>query len=113
MFGFKRDNEDRIIYAKHFQDGTSLYFEEILSGKRNKTLRSKTLYKRRGRIEKNKILDILKSENKRNDVSGQLLLNVKWGGAGGQPSVETSITADPTVATSAPPTVNNILPHQR
>ncbi|MDR1453558.1 MAG: hypothetical protein LBJ25_06270 [Candidatus Margulisbacteria bacterium] len=56
VFGFRRDNEYRIIYAKHFKDGTSLYFEEILSGKKNKTLRGKTLYKRRGRIDKSNIL---------------------------------------------------------
>jgi hypothetical protein len=52
ILGAKRNNEDRIIYVKILEDGTMLYFEEVLTGKSNKSLRGNTLYKTK------KILDI-------------------------------------------------------
>jgi hypothetical protein len=45
IFGAKRNNEDRIVYVKHAENGTILYFEEILRGKRNRSLRGNTMYK--------------------------------------------------------------------
>jgi hypothetical protein len=45
IFGAKRHDEDRIIYVKHLEDGTMLYFEEVLTGKGNKSLRGRTMYK--------------------------------------------------------------------
>lgn len=67
-FGVKRDNQDRVIYAKSFDDNTTLYFEEILEGKDNKKLRGKTMFKRADKVDSDKLKKILKS-NSRNDVS--------------------------------------------
>jgi hypothetical protein len=45
IFGAKRYKQDRIIYVKMLENGTLLYFEEILCGKTNKSLRGNTMYK--------------------------------------------------------------------
>lgn len=67
-FGVKREGEDRVIYAKSFDDGTTLYFEEILDGKKNKKLRGKTMFKRTDKVTGEKLKKIL-SSNRKNDVS--------------------------------------------
>ena len=68
-FGVKRDGEDRVIYAKSYPDNTTLYFEEILDGKKNKKLRGKTMFKRAEKVDSEKLKTLLKS-NKKNDISG-------------------------------------------
>jgi hypothetical protein len=45
IFGAKRNDGDRIIYVKLLDNGTVLYFEEILTGSKNKSLRGNTMYK--------------------------------------------------------------------
>jgi hypothetical protein len=45
IFGAKRNEGDRIIYVKLLDNGTVLYFEEILTGNKNKSLRGNTMYK--------------------------------------------------------------------
>jgi hypothetical protein len=67
-FGVKRDNEDRVIYAKTFDGETTLYFEEILTGKKNKKLRGKTMFKRNGKVTGEKLKTLLGS-NRKNDIS--------------------------------------------
>lgn len=67
-FGVKREGEDRVIYAKSFDDGITLYFEEILDGKKNKKLRGKTMFKRTDKVTGEKLKKILCS-NRKNDVS--------------------------------------------
>lgn len=67
-FGLKRNGEDLIAYTKKLPNGTSVYLEEILSGKKNKALRSKTLYKKAGEISKEKFRRII-SSNPHNDCS--------------------------------------------
>ena len=67
-FGVKRNGEDRVIYAKSFDNNTTLYFEEILSGKKNKKLRGKTMFKRKDSVTGEKLKTLLDS-NKRNDTS--------------------------------------------
>ena len=52
IFGARRNNEDRIIYIKHLEIGTLFYFEEILTGKSNKTLRGNTMYKTIKKLDK-------------------------------------------------------------
>lgn len=67
-FGVKRDSEDRVIYAKTFDDKTTLYFEEVLTGKKNKKLRGKTMFKRNDNVTSEKLKTLLGS-NKKNDIS--------------------------------------------
>jgi len=96
IIGAKRNSKDMVIYAKEIQDGTTLYFEEVLSGNKNKTLRGKTMYKRQGGIEKEKLINIITNREKTNVSKAKIIV-----GAGGYSGVEASINADPTVATSA------------
>ena len=72
VFGVKRDGQDRIIYIKDMQDGTALYFEEILTGGKTKTLRGKSLSKQKNKISVEKIRRILQA-NKRNDISKMII----------------------------------------
>jgi hypothetical protein len=49
IIGIKRHEEILIAYSKRFEDGTVVYvvyYEEVLNSKRNKALRSKTIYKK-------------------------------------------------------------------
>jgi hypothetical protein len=45
IFGGKRKGIEKIIYVKYAEKKTVLYFEEILTGQKNKSLRGNTLYK--------------------------------------------------------------------
>ena len=65
--GVKRDRSERIIYVKETDDGTALYFEEVLGGSKNKALRGKSLSKKNGVVTPEKLLRILQA-NRRNDV---------------------------------------------
>ena len=70
--GVKRKNkygkiENRIILVKNTENSTIL-FEEVLSGKKNKALNAKTLLIKKGTITEESLLHILES-NARNDVS--------------------------------------------
>jgi hypothetical protein len=56
VFGGKRKGIEKIIYVKYAERGTALYFEEILTGEKNKSLRGNTLYKTRKPLDKNGIL---------------------------------------------------------
>jgi hypothetical protein len=56
IFGAKRNNEDRIIYVKHTENGTVFYFEEILRGRNNRSLRGNTMYKTKKTLNKDGIL---------------------------------------------------------
>jgi 2-polyprenyl-3-methyl-5-hydroxy-6-metoxy-1,4-benzoquinol methylase len=103
IFGTKRYGEERIIYVKKVEKGTALYFEEILLGKKNKSLRGVTLFKRKEDLSENKLYAILKS-NTKNDVSNAKIVV----GDGGQSIVEANNIVDPTAATSARPIDNSI-----
>jgi transposase len=50
IIGIKRHEEILIAYSKRFNDGTAFYYEEVLNSKKNKALRSKTLYKKMGTV---------------------------------------------------------------
>ena len=56
IIGAKRNSQDRIIYVKYMEDGTMFYFEEILTGKSNKTLRGNTMYKSRKKLNEGGII---------------------------------------------------------
>jgi hypothetical protein len=83
IIGIKRHGEILIAYSKRFEDGTSIYYEEVLNSKRNKALRSKAIYKKMGTVSKETFLKIV-SNNAHTDVS-----NIKMVvGAGGNPGRE-------------------------
>ena len=50
-----------IIYAKNMSDGTSLYFEEVLDGNKNNSMRGKTFWKKANRISDESLLNIIGS----------------------------------------------------
>jgi len=50
IVGVKTAGRDMIAYAKKMPDGATLYLEEVLSGKRNKALRGKTMFKHKSAL---------------------------------------------------------------
>jgi hypothetical protein len=68
IFGAKRHNEDRVIYVKHLENGTMLYFEEVLTGKGNKSLRGRTMYKVKKILDLNGVLANIQM-NRKTDLS--------------------------------------------
>lgn len=66
-------DRQRIIYAKNQPDGTSLYFEEVLEGKKNKRLRGKTFFKRNGSIDDKSLLAILGNNKKRDNIEKAII----------------------------------------
>ncbi|GHU02314.1 hypothetical protein FACS1894147_03930 [Spirochaetia bacterium] len=68
IFGAKRNNEDRIIYVKGLNNGTMLYFEEILIGDKNKSLRGRTMYKTRKTLDRGGVLANIQM-NRKTDMS--------------------------------------------
>jgi hypothetical protein len=84
VIGIKRHEETLIAYSKRFEDGTAIYYEEILNSKKNKALRSKTLYKKMGTVSIENFLKIV-ANNAHTDVSGVKVVV----GAGGHPGGET------------------------
>lgn len=50
-----------IIYAKNMSDGTSLYFEEVLDGNKNNSMRGKTFWKKANSISDKALLNIIGS----------------------------------------------------
>jgi len=79
-----RHNEEILIaYSKKFEDSTVIYYEEVLNSKRNKALRSKTIYKKMGTVKKDTFLKIV-SNNAHTDMSQTKVVV----GAGGNPGWE-------------------------
>jgi len=74
IIGARRKNEDFVIYAKKMSDGTTLYFEEVLRGRSNRTLRGKTMYKRKDDLDKEMFLNIVTNRDK-TDVSNAQVVN--------------------------------------
>jgi hypothetical protein len=85
IIGAKRNGEDVIFYAKRMEDGSTIYLEEILKGKKNKTLRSKTLFRKKDYIDvdKDTLLKIASGYG-RNDLSK--IKTVSLHRTGGNPS---------------------------
>jgi len=74
VVGATRNDKDILVYARKMLDGTTLYIEEVLSGKNNRTLRGKTMYKRKGDIsEKN--LEIVIKQNGKTDLSNAKIIS--------------------------------------
>jgi len=85
IINIKRNGGVLIAYSKTFEEGTIIYYEEILNSKKNKALRSKTIYRKMGTVRKDTFLKIV-SNNAHTDVS-QIKMVV---GAGGNPGGETA-----------------------
>jgi hypothetical protein len=83
VIGIKRNNETINAYAKRYGNGVTVYYEEILVGRKNKALRSKTMFIKIGVLSIDTFLKVL-SNNIRSDLSGVKIVV----GAGGQPGSE-------------------------
>ncbi|MDR0494703.1 MAG: hypothetical protein LBG95_03645 [Treponema sp.] len=68
VIGIKRSGETINAYAKRHEDNTTVYYEEILIGRKNKALRSKTMFIKIGVMSIDIFLKIL-SNNVRSDLS--------------------------------------------
>jgi hypothetical protein len=83
IIGIKRHGETLIAYSKRLNGGTAIYYEEVLNSKKNKSLRSKTLYIKKGAVSSETFLKIV-ANNAHTDVSGIKMVV----GAGGCPGGE-------------------------
>jgi hypothetical protein len=83
LIGIKRHGETIIAYSKKLEEGTAFFYEEVLRSKRNKALRSKTIYKKIGTVNEQTFLNIV-TTNLHTDISGAK----KVVGAGGNPGGE-------------------------
>jgi len=52
-----------VAYARKMPDGTTLYLEEVLSGKRNKALRGKTMFKHKNTPDEKGLYRIVSNGN--------------------------------------------------
>ena len=84
IFGARRNNENRIIYIKQIEAGTIFYFEEILTGKNNKTLRGNTLYKTKKILNEAGVIANI-TMNRKTDIS-----KIKITGMDGSKSINTA-----------------------
>ena len=83
IINIKRNRGVLIAYSRKFGESTIIYYEEILNGKKNKTLRSKTIYKKMGTVKNDTFLKIV-ANNAHTDISDIK----KVVGAGGNPGGE-------------------------
>jgi hypothetical protein len=84
IVNIKRSGGTVIAYAKKLENETIIYLEEVLNSKRNKSLRSKTIFKKMGFIKMDTFLKIMKA-NAHTDMSKAKIVV----GAGGHPGDET------------------------
>jgi hypothetical protein len=85
IIGAKRNNEDRVIYVKNNEEsGTTLYFEEILQGSTNRSLRGNTMYKTKRTLNQGEVLANIKINGK-TDLS-----NIKIASMDGGQSINTA-----------------------
>ena len=80
IIGIKRDKETLIAYSKKYDDNTVIYYEEVLSGKKSKSLRSKTMFIKIGNMSNKAFLNIA-ANHAHADLSGAKIVV----GAGGHP----------------------------
>ena len=57
-----------LFYSKKIDDGSTIYIEDILNSKKNKALRSKTLFKKKNDVDEKTLLEIA-SGNVKTDIS--------------------------------------------
>jgi hypothetical protein len=83
VIGIKWNQQTHIAYAKRIGEITYIYFEEVLNSRKNKAMRSASLYKRPQETDMDMFIKII-THNAHNDISG--IKKVK--GAGGRPGDE-------------------------
>jgi hypothetical protein len=94
----KSKGKDFFAYAKKLDDDTTHYFEEVLDGKKNRSLRGKTLYKQKGTTDEQKFFNIV-SNNKTVNLSKAktISLTATGGYPGLSPTIkESGVVANPT-----------------
>ena len=80
IIGIKRDNETLIAYLKKYENCSVIYYEEVLSGKKNKALRNKTMFIKNCNITNEAFINI--TENHSHVDTSEVKKVV---GAGGHP----------------------------
>ena len=83
IIGIKKYGQTFNAYLKRGAGGAVIYYEEVLDSKKNKSLRSKTIYKKMGTVSDETFLKIV-SNNANTDISGTKTVV----GAGGNPGGE-------------------------
>ncbi|GMO60091.1 MAG: hypothetical protein Ta2G_20130 [Termitinemataceae bacterium] len=73
IIGAKKDNQTIIAYAKEINNGATIYFEEVLDSKKNKSLRSMTMFKLRGNVSVEKFNKVV-SNNGKSDLSNAIIV---------------------------------------
>jgi len=86
IIGVKKYSGILNVYLKRDTRGSVIYFEEVLSGKKNKSLRSKTMYKKMGLISNETFFRIV-SNNANTDISNAIMVVGTGGNPGGEASV--------------------------
>ena len=98
IVGIKSLGRDMTAYAKKMPDGTMQYLEEVLAGKRNRSLRGKTMYKRKRETNDKEFFKII------SDGDGTDMTNTKvlvHGAPEAIPAVPTTTKESLAVANSA------------
>ncbi|MDR2785118.1 MAG: hypothetical protein LBB83_04300 [Treponema sp.] len=83
IIGIRRHGETLIAYCKHFENWTTIYLEEVLNSRKNKALRSTTMYKKQGIVDQETFIKIV-SNNAHTDMTKSKAVV----GAGGNPDEE-------------------------
>ncbi|MCL2556862.1 MAG: hypothetical protein FWE09_00120 [Treponema sp.] len=92
IVGARSRGRDIVAYAKKLADGTTLYFEEALAGKRNKTLRSKTMFKHKSMASADSFTRMVSGGNGM-DMSGAIVLDLGRRRQSGNPTTKESVAA--------------------
>ena len=83
IIGIKKYGQIFNAFLKRSESGSIIYYEEVLSSKKNKSLRSKTMYKKMGTVSDETFMKIVMN-NANTDISGAKMVV----GAGGNPGGE-------------------------
>jgi hypothetical protein len=85
LVGGRRGQRNIIAYAKKMSDNTTLYFEEVIEGSKNKALRSMSLFRRIGDID-GKLFENIIAGNGKTDISGAKIIAEPGGQPGKLPA---------------------------
>ena len=83
IIGIKKYGQIYNAYLKNEKDSAIIYYEEVLNSKKNKSLRSKTMYKKMGKVSNDKFLNIV-SSNANTDLTGSKMVVGTGGNPGGE-----------------------------
>jgi hypothetical protein len=94
----KSKDKDFLAYAKKLDDGTTLFFEVVLDGKKNRALRGKTMYKRKEGVDEQKFLNIVSNADSVDISNAKTISLAATGGYPGlSPTIkESGVVANPT-----------------